>query len=131
MRQGRGSKSPCLTLQNYPSAQAPRRGADMANHERSIRGGYLPLIIAEALFAVSSTSLCRGQTPSVETAAADAHDQNVQPTLKGRPRYVASPGDVLQVSFPLSPEYDQSLTVAPDGFVSLRGVWDLSVVGKS
>jgi polysaccharide export outer membrane protein len=103
----------------------------MANHERSVRVGCLQLIIAEALFAISSTSLCCGQTPSAETAAADAHDQNVQPTLKGRPRYVVSPGDVLQVSFPLSPEFDQLLTVAPDGFVSLRGVGDLSVMGKS
>ena len=102
----------------------------MANYARSIRGKMVSLIVAAALFATCATSSCYGQNPREQTTVAE-HSHNVQPTLKGRPRYVVSPGDVLQLSFPLSPEYDQSLTVAPDGFVSLRGAGDLSVAGKS
>lgn len=103
----------------------------MVNYDRCVRVRTLPLIIAEALILVSSGYLCSGQTPKVEAAAADANSRNVQPTLKNRPRYEIAPGDVLTLSFPLSPEYDQSLTVAPDGYVSLRGAGDLCVAGKS
>jgi len=47
------------------------------------------------------------------------------------PRYLLRSSDVLQLTFPISPEYDQSVTVQPDGFISLRGVGELRVAGKS
>jgi polysaccharide biosynthesis/export protein len=47
------------------------------------------------------------------------------------PRYLLRPSDVLQINFPISPEYDQSVTVQPDGYINLRGAGDLYVAGKS
>ena len=47
------------------------------------------------------------------------------------PRYLLRSSDVLQLTFPISPEYDQTVTVQPDGFISLRGVGELRVAGKS
>jgi polysaccharide export outer membrane protein len=47
------------------------------------------------------------------------------------PRYLLRPTDVLQINFPISPEYDQGVTVQPDGYINLRGVGDLYVAGKS
>lgn len=47
------------------------------------------------------------------------------------PRYLLRPSDVVQLTFPISPEYDQAVTIQPDGFVSLRGVGDLHVAGMS
>ena len=47
------------------------------------------------------------------------------------PRYRLRPTDVLQISFPISPEYDQSVTIQPDGYINLRGVGELYVAGKS
>src|SRR5712692_11855589 len=44
------------------------------------------------------------------------------PLLGGerRPLYRLRPSDVLQVTFTVSPEFDQTLTVQPDGYVTLK-----------
>jgi polysaccharide export outer membrane protein len=44
------------------------------------------------------------------------------PLLGGerRPLYRLRPSDVVEVSFTMSPEFNQTLTVQPDGFVALR-----------
>jgi polysaccharide biosynthesis/export protein len=47
------------------------------------------------------------------------------------PRYTLRPGDVFDLQFEFSPEYNQSVTIQPDGFVTLRGVGDVHVAGKS
>jgi polysaccharide export outer membrane protein len=39
---------------------------------------------------------------------------------KRRPLYRLCPSDVVDVSFTLSPEYNQTLTVQPDGYVALK-----------
>jgi protein involved in polysaccharide export with SLBB domain len=103
----------------------------MTYFTRSCHAGFLLPIVLKALLIAAATTWCSGQTPTVESTAADPHGRNAEPILKNRPRYIVAPGDVLAVSFPLSPEYDQLLTVAPDGFVGLRGIGDISVGGKS
>jgi polysaccharide export outer membrane protein len=45
------------------------------------------------------------------------------------PRYRISRDDVLQLSFPLSPELNQKVTVQPDGFLSLQSAGDIRVEG--
>ena len=67
----------------------------------------------------------------METATSVAIDRVAPQGLQERPRYHIEPGDVVEVSFPLSHEFDQSLMVAPDGYVALRGVGDLAIAGKS
>lgn len=53
-----------------------------------------------------------------------------RPELQRRnPRYIVALSDTLMVTFPLSPEYDETVTVQPDGFIGLRGVGDLHVAG--
>ncbi len=46
------------------------------------------------------------------------------------PRYKISAGDIFDVNFELSPEFNQTVTVQPDGFITLRGIGDLHVAGK-
>lgn len=43
------------------------------------------------------------------------------------PRYKIGAGDQFDVTFDLSPEFNQTVTVQPDGYVTLRGVGDLHV----
>ena len=43
------------------------------------------------------------------------------------PRYRICRDDVLSLSFPLSPELNERVTVQPDGFISLQGAGDLYV----
>lgn len=45
------------------------------------------------------------------------------------PRYRICRDDVLSLSFSLSPELNQKVTVQPDGFISLQGAGDLYVQG--
>jgi polysaccharide export outer membrane protein len=47
------------------------------------------------------------------------------------PRYLLRTSDVLSVTFPVTPEFDQRVTVQPDGYIGLRGVGDLYVQGQS
>src|SRR5882762_3246860 len=46
-------------------------------------------------------------------------------------RYRLQPGDVLEVQFRYSPEFNQTGTVQPDGYVSLEIGGDLKVAGMT
>ena len=46
-------------------------------------------------------------------------------------RYRLQPGDVLEVQFRYSPEFNQTLTVQPDGYVSLEIGGDLKIAGMT
>ena len=45
------------------------------------------------------------------------------------PRYVLQPSDVLEIHYRYTPEFDQTVTVQPDGFVALQIVGDLKLQG--
>jgi polysaccharide biosynthesis/export protein len=46
-------------------------------------------------------------------------------------RYRLQPGDVLEVSFRYSPEFNQTVTVQPDGYISLEVGGDLKLAGMT
>lgn len=58
------------------------------------------------------------------------HDSN-EPALQSRnPRYKIQRDDVLSISFPLSPEFDQpKVMVQPDGYVNLQGAGSIHIQG--
>ncbi|HEX5411675.1 MAG TPA: polysaccharide biosynthesis/export family protein [Terriglobia bacterium] len=72
---------------------------------------------------------------SSQPVASAAPDQNLgsqpQQFAQRRPRYLLQPGDTLDLDFPLSPEFNQTLTIAPDGYITLRGVGGLFVKGST
>jgi polysaccharide export outer membrane protein len=47
------------------------------------------------------------------------------------PRYKLEFGDQFDVSFELSPEFNQTVTVQPDGYITLRGAGDIQVAGQT
>jgi polysaccharide export outer membrane protein len=49
--------------------------------------------------------------------------------LHARSRYVLRPGDVLDLAYRLTPEFNQTVTVQPDGFVNLDIVGDVRLAG--
>lgn len=52
------------------------------------------------------------------------------PQLEQRyPRYIIQRQDVLKLSFPLSPEMNQTVTVQPDGYISLQNAESLHAQG--
>jgi polysaccharide export outer membrane protein len=72
----------------------------------------------------SQISLTGAEIESMEMAAAKSGqaDGTGNPQLGGdsRPLYRLHRSDVLTVSFTLSPELDQTLTIQPDGYVTLK-----------
>lgn len=85
----------------------------------------LMLLSVAALFACAPAA--RAQSGSDEAAAKQAVPAD-QPVLEKRaPRYQLRSSDVLKISFPITPEFDQTVTVQPDGYITLRGAGDLYV----
>jgi polysaccharide biosynthesis/export protein len=62
----------------------------------------------------------------VSTAALGATAQSFSDRT---PRYHLQPNDVLEVQYRYTPEYNQTATVQPDGFVSLELIGDLKLAG--
>jgi polysaccharide export outer membrane protein len=54
------------------------------------------------------------------------------PVLQHRnPRYRLHSADVLELSFPFTPDFNQTVTIQPDGYVTLRGVESVRVEGQT
>lgn len=107
-----------------------------------IRKALMPML-SVVLFAASlsgrppqgkQTSAFSNSDPQSadNTAQIAGSGQVLQPTLQHRnPRYQLTEGDVLDLNFPFTPSFNQTVTVLPDGYVSLRGVGSLRVEGET
>jgi protein involved in polysaccharide export with SLBB domain len=85
----------------------------------------LTLLSVAALLACAPAA--RAQSGDDEAAAKQSVPAD-QPVLEKRaPRYQLRSSDVLKISFPITPEFDQTVTVQPDGYITLRGAGDLYV----
>jgi len=73
-------------------------------------------------------NICLAAATQQQQLSADSDIHHPAPAERN-PRYRICRGDVVSLSFPLSPELNQKLTVQPDGFVSLEGAGDLYVQG--
>ena len=95
----------------------------------SLIGG---LLVQPAFPAHAQTSGGAGVT---STSAADGTrgPNNGSPTLTGarHPLYRLRKSDVVEIKFTFSPEFDQTVTVQPDGFVALKAVGDVLAEGST
>src|ERR1700683_1897906 len=93
----------------------------------------LGILMGCALFQLCSAQTQPAPTPS-NAVVADASKPAVDgPQFKSRsPRYRIEPGDTFDLTFDLSPEFNQlAVAVQPDGFASLRAVGDIKVSGQT
>ncbi|HEX3660340.1 MAG TPA: polysaccharide biosynthesis/export family protein [Acidobacteriaceae bacterium] len=83
------------------------------------------------LFAAVFSLPVIGASQTVASATTPpARSAGSQPQFDERyPRYVIQDQDTLSVSFPLSPELNQTITVQPDGFVSLQSAGSIHIQG--
>jgi polysaccharide export outer membrane protein len=73
-----------------------------------------------------------GDSARAERAGLPPQTDSTDFQLKQRdPRYRVRKSDVIEVKFKFSPEFDQTVTVQPDGFVTLDGAGDLKVENKT
>ena len=68
---------------------------------------------------------------SITAAKPGGADGLGNPLLGGQrhPLYRLRPSDVVEISFTVAPEFNQSLTVQPDGYVMLKDAGMLEVEG--
>jgi len=79
--------------------------------------------------AIACTTLFGQAKPSHSIGASGTRDH---PMLQSRDqRYQLERGDVFDLDFALTPEFNQTVTVQPDGYISLRGVGDIRILGQT
>lgn len=86
-----------------------------------------------AILVMTATSLIGQSSNSTLAQSSSTQAKPVdQPQLQSRnQRYRLERGDVFDLNFVLTPEFNQTLTVQPDGYVSLRGAGDVEVLGQT
>jgi polysaccharide biosynthesis/export protein len=60
-----------------------------------------------------------------------AQNQTPRLTVPREERYALHPGDVLDIQYRYTPEFNQTVTVQPDGYISLQIGGDLKVGGRN
>lgn len=63
------------------------------------------------------------------TSSSMTSNKNAATFSERYPRYKMRPGDAFDLTFEFTPEFNQSLTVLPDGFVSLREAGEIYASG--
>jgi polysaccharide export outer membrane protein len=98
-------------------------------------GPRKPIMLAAILALVCVSSMAQqasNAAPADVATTAHSKASSSESAFPDRyPRYKLRPGDVFDVSFELSPEFNQSVSVQPDGFITLRGVGDVHVAGQT
>jgi polysaccharide export outer membrane protein len=104
--------------------------------------GWARRVLMVLAATMAGTLLCTGQAPTPAsagpTASAILPDATAKPAADSTqfrsrtPRYRIEAGDTFDLTFELSPEFNQTaVAVQPDGFVTLRGVGDIKVAGET
>jgi polysaccharide export outer membrane protein len=82
-----------------------------------------------ATFAQTGSRPALSQSERIRSHNDEADPAAFELWSSGRYRLMAS--DVIEVSFPDIPEFNQVLTVQPDGYVTLQAVGDVRVQGRT
>jgi len=81
-------------------------------------------IIVIALLAATLSLTGLAQRPSAQTQSPRLG------TFGNDVRYTLNPGDVLEIQYRYTPEFNQTVSVQPDGYISLQIGGDLKVGGR-
>src|SRR6266576_2985000 len=97
---------------------------------RSLLSAYL--VTCALLVAPGQESVGAGRCGPGEAAAHQERGDGGHEQLQSRnPRYQLHSADVLELHFPFTPEFNQTVTVQPDGYITLRGVDSIRVEGQT
>src|SRR5438270_11345649 len=93
----------------------------------TVRLVLLAALLGHSLLATHAQSLTAADATSTGAADGGTGHQTMGPPLTGdrHPLYRLRKSDVVEVRFTFSPEFDQTLTVLPDGFIDLKGAGDV------
>ncbi len=89
--------------------------------------GVLILAAAAAVSAGAQERPSAGPVPAVD----DSRGVNEPALQEQGQRYTLSIGDTLEINFRFTPEFNQTVTIQPDGYISLRDISDLRAAGRT
>jgi polysaccharide biosynthesis/export protein len=96
---------------------------------------YRAVVFAGILVLVASQALAqdfaRPSSQGIAPALASAPGSSTIRLEDRNSRYRLRPGDVFDIDFALSPEFNQTVSVQPDGFGSLKAVGSIPVQGQT
>jgi polysaccharide export outer membrane protein len=105
---------------------------------RMIRMPHGRRLLVLVLLALAMGVPCAAQSRPAGTSADDAaNDKGQRPSAatagfqERNPRYGLRKGDSFDVDFTFSPEFNQTVVVQPDGYITLRGAGSLRVEGQT
>jgi polysaccharide biosynthesis/export protein len=105
---------------------------DLLSHPTIARSLLFTYLVTCAMLVVAQESAGIGGPGPDETAAHKEPGDGRHEQLQSRnPRYQLHSADVLELTFPFTPEFNQTVTVQPDGYISLRGVDSIPVQGQT
>lgn len=87
-----------------------------------------------SLLSIGGMAQNNADASSADSAAIADHksESKGRPQLETEryPRYDLRADDILEITFEFTPEFNQTVTVQPDGYISLRGAGDIHVAGR-
>jgi polysaccharide export outer membrane protein len=97
---------------------------------------YSIIAMAALIVTVASPAAAQGTVTPATTGASSssnvAASSYTTPGLHERnPRYQLRRGDTFDLDFELSPEFNQTVAVQPDGYVTLKGVGSIYIEGQT
>jgi polysaccharide export outer membrane protein len=130
-----GSKQIGLSKTNLSKTSQPAPSKTLGVNGAGTRLMTMKKIIGILGIALMTAGLAAGQSQIIaegnkqsELATANASDKDFK---ERHPRYKLEAGDQFDLSFELNPEFNQTVTVQPDGYITLRGVGDVMVKGQT
>jgi polysaccharide export outer membrane protein len=95
-------------------------------------------IIALVVYVVAAVSSASAQTAAVPFGKASGSSVSSTASTTGglglherNPRYRLRKGDTFDLDFALSPEFNQTVAVQPDGYITLKSIGSLFVEGQT
>lgn len=97
---------------------------------------YSIIALAALIVTATSPAAAQGIVPPATTGASShwnvAAPTNTTPGIHERnPRYQLRRGDTFDLDFELSSEFNQTVAVQPDGYVTLKGVGSIYIEGQT
>jgi polysaccharide export outer membrane protein len=92
---------------------------------------FVALIVALAIPAAGQGIVTPATTEASSSSIAVASTDTNPGFQERSPRYRLRKGDSFDLDFALSPEFNQTVAVQPDGYVTLKGVGSILVEGQT
>lgn len=90
---------------------------------------FQALTILTGMLVLLGVGAAAQQPPAIPQSPLSGDESATDPWTSGR--YRLTPSDVLELTFPHVPEFNQTVTIQPDGYVTLQGVGDVRVQGRT